>query len=106
MRRFDDDQLYPHHEAQQIEEDLRKSRMDERQIAIVLKKDRGLDPSRPTYPRMFRRHLSVETLHRCRIYYEFDQVRQFEVASVFKLILIHRMLTMFLFRDGFLRMPH
>jgi hypothetical protein len=58
-----------------LEDDLRKSGMDERQIAVVLKKDKGVDPSRPTYTRMSRRHLSIETLNRYRIDYEFDQVR-------------------------------
>ncbi|CZR61121.1 uncharacterized protein PAC_11017 [Phialocephala subalpina] len=59
-----------------MEEDLRKSGMDERQIAVVLKKDKGVDPARPTYTRMSRRHLSIETLNRYRIDYEFDQVRK------------------------------
>jgi hypothetical protein len=58
-----------------LEDDLRKSGMDERQIAVVLKKDKGVDPNRPTYTRMSRRHLSIETLNRYRIDYEFDQVR-------------------------------
>ncbi|KAH9206854.1 hypothetical protein DL95DRAFT_469205 [Leptodontidium sp. 2 PMI_412] len=56
-----------------LQEDLRKSGMDERQIAVVLKKDTGVDPNRPTYTRMSRRHLSIETLNRYRIDYEFDQ---------------------------------
>ncbi|PMD16027.1 hypothetical protein NA56DRAFT_709110, partial [Hyaloscypha hepaticicola] len=55
-----------------LEEDLRKSGMDERQIAVVLKRDKGVDPSRPTYTRMSRKHLSIETLNRYRIDYEFD----------------------------------
>jgi len=46
--------------------------MDERQIAVVLKKDQAVDPNRPTYTRMSRRHLSIETLNRYRIDYEFD----------------------------------
>jgi hypothetical protein len=58
-----------------LEEDLRKSGMDERQISVVLKKDKGVDPNRPTYTRMSRRHLSIETLNKYRIDYEFDQVR-------------------------------
>lgn len=57
-----------------FEEDLRKNGMDERQISIMLKKDMGVDPNRPTYTRMSRRHLSIETLNRYRIDYEFDQV--------------------------------
>ncbi|CZS89871.1 uncharacterized protein RCO7_02403 [Rhynchosporium graminicola] len=56
-----------------LQEDLRKSGMDERQIAVVLKKDKGIDLNRPTYTRMSRRHLSIETLNRYRIDYEFDQ---------------------------------
>ncbi|KAG4433911.1 hypothetical protein IFR05_010608 [Cadophora sp. M221] len=56
-----------------LQEDLRKSGMDERQISVVLKKDKGVDPNRPTYTRMSRRHLSIETLNRYRIDYEFDQ---------------------------------
>jgi len=61
--------------AYRLEDDLRKSGMDERQIAVVLKKDKGVDPNRPTYTRMSRRHLSIETLNKYRIDYEFDQVR-------------------------------
>jgi len=56
-----------------MEEDLRKSGISEGQIAVVLKKDKGVDPARPTYTRMSRRHLSIETLNRYRIDYEFDQ---------------------------------
>jgi hypothetical protein len=48
--------------------------MDERQIAAVLKKEKAVDPNRPTYTRMSRRHLSIETLSRYRIDYEFDVV--------------------------------
>ncbi len=58
-----------------LEDDLRKSGMDERQIQVVLKKDKGVDPNRPTYTRMSRKHLSIETLNRYRIDYEWDQVR-------------------------------
>jgi len=64
-----------------LQEDLRKSGMDERQIAVVLKKDKGVDPNRPTYTRMSRRHLSIETLNRYRIDYEFDQVRKRNARS-------------------------
>ncbi|PBP27032.1 hypothetical protein BUE80_DR002062 [Diplocarpon rosae] len=60
-----------------LQEDLRKSGMDERQIAAVLKKEKGLDPNRPTYTRMSRRHLSIETLNRYHIDYEYDQDRDF-----------------------------
>jgi len=64
-----------------LEEDLRKSGMDETQIAVVLKKEgakkpqQALEPARPTYTRMSRRHLSIETLNVHRIEYEFDVVR-------------------------------
>lgn len=58
-----------------LEDDLRKSGMDERQIAVVMKKEQAVDPNRPTYTRMSRRHLSIETLNRYRIDYEFDVVR-------------------------------
>jgi len=46
--------------------------MDERQIAVVMKKEQAVDPNRPTYTRMSRRHLSIETLNKYRIDYEFD----------------------------------
>jgi hypothetical protein len=60
-----------------LEEDLRKSGMDDRQIAIVLKKDKdgSADPNRPTYTRMARRYLSIETLRELRIDYTLDTVR-------------------------------
>jgi hypothetical protein len=56
---------------------LRESGADERQIALVLKKEKGVDPNRPTYTRMSQRHLSTEILNRYGIDYEIDQVRQF-----------------------------
>lgn len=55
-----------------LEEDLRKSGLDERQISVITKKEKAIDPNRPTYTRMSRRHLSIETLNRYRIDYEFD----------------------------------
>jgi len=57
-----------------LEEDLRKSGMDDRQIAIVLKKEKdgSADPNRPTYTRMARRYLSIETLRELRIDYTLD----------------------------------
>lgn len=58
-----------------LEEDLRKSGLDERQIAVITKKEKQIDPNRPTYTRMSRRHLSIETLNRYRLDYEFDQVK-------------------------------
>jgi hypothetical protein len=57
-----------------LEDDLRKTGMDEREIGVVLKKERAADPDRPTYTRMSRRHLSIETLNRYKIDYEFDTV--------------------------------
>ena len=64
------DKEYQH----RLEDDLRKSGMDERQIALVLQKNKAIDPNRPTYTRMSRRHLSIETLNRYRIDYEWDTV--------------------------------
>jgi len=58
-----------------LEDDLRRSGLDERQIAVITKKEKQIDPNRPTYTRMSRRHLSIETLNRYRLDYEFDQVR-------------------------------
>jgi hypothetical protein len=58
-----------------LEEDLRKSGFDERQVEVVLKKDKVIDANRPTYTRMSRKHLSLEILNRYRIDYELDQVR-------------------------------
>ncbi|KAH8759290.1 hypothetical protein BGZ57DRAFT_708636, partial [Hyaloscypha finlandica] len=63
------DKEYQH----RLEDDLRKSGMDSRQIAVVLKKDKGVDLSRPTYTRMSRKYISIETLNRYRIDYEWDQ---------------------------------
>jgi hypothetical protein len=57
-----------------LEEDLRKSGMNDRQIAVVLKKDKAVDANTPTWTRMSRRHLSIETLNRLQIDYEFDKV--------------------------------
>ncbi|TAQ89469.1 hypothetical protein B7494_g2214 [Chlorociboria aeruginascens] len=55
-----------------LEEDLRKHGFDERQISVVTKKEPQIDPNRPTYTRMSRRHLSIETLRQYRVEYEFD----------------------------------
>jgi hypothetical protein len=63
-----------------LEEDLRKSGMDERQISVVLKKGVKIDPNKPTYTRMSRKHLSLETLKTFKINYEFDQVRPILLA--------------------------
>jgi len=64
-----------------LEEDLRKSGMEEDQIAVVMNKEGAKKPSqtlesaRPTYTRMSRKHLSIETLNVHRIEYELDVVR-------------------------------
>jgi len=84
-----------------LEDDLRKSGMDERQISVVLKKDKGVDPNRPTYTRMSRRHLSIETLNRYRIDYEFDQVRSIPSNFLAPTDNYSRILTTFSSRDGF-----
>lgn len=55
-----------------LEEDLRKSGLDERQISVITKTEKAIDPNRPTYTRMSRKHLSIETLNKYRIDYEFD----------------------------------
>ncbi|KAG0645636.1 hypothetical protein D0Z07_8474 [Hyphodiscus hymeniophilus] len=56
-----------------LEEDLRKSGMDEREINLVTKKEAATDAKRPTYTRIARRHLSIETLNWHRIDYELDK---------------------------------
>jgi len=55
-----------------LEEDLRKSGLDERQISVITKKEKDIDPNRPTYTRMSRKYLSIETLNAYKIDYEFD----------------------------------
>jgi len=60
-----------------LEDDLRKSGLDERQINAILKKEKEVDPNRPTYTRMARRHLSIETLNRYRIDFEYDRDPEF-----------------------------
>jgi hypothetical protein len=57
-----------------LEDDLRKAGYDDRAIAVVTKKEKAIDPDRPTFTRMSRRHLSIETLNAYRIDYEFDVV--------------------------------
>ena len=58
-----------------LEQDLRKSGMDEKLISTVLKKDKDVDPERPTYTRMSLKHISVEVLNRHGIGFGYDQVR-------------------------------
>jgi hypothetical protein len=57
-----------------LEDDLRKAGYDDRAISVVTKKEKAIDPNRPTFTRMSRRHLSIETLNAYRIDYEFDVV--------------------------------
>jgi len=64
-----------------MQEDLIKSGLDEKQIAAIMKKERvpeahddKPDGPRPTYTRMARRHLSIETLRTFHIQYELDNV--------------------------------
>jgi hypothetical protein len=59
---------------ERLETDLRKSGVDERQIAVVTKKDKEYVTDNPTWTRMSRKYLSIETLNRYRIDYEIDTV--------------------------------
>jgi hypothetical protein len=79
--------------------------MTDREIEDLLKKDKdktvAMSTSRPTYTKMSRRHLSIETLNKYRIEYEFDVVwypTQFLSTQV---LTRSRILTMFLSSDGF-----
>jgi len=69
-----------------MEDDLRKSGLDEQQIAVIMKKEgakkQALEPARPTYTRMSRRHLSIETLNVHRIEYELDVVRTLDTKHL------------------------
>lgn len=65
---------------QRIEDDMRMAGMSEQAIASVLKKDKGKQiavSDRPTYTRMARRHISIETLRSHHIEYELDVVSSF-----------------------------
>ncbi len=62
-----------------LEEDLRKFGLDDRQIAIVFEKEKEAgeaNPNRPTYTRMSRKYLSIETLREQSIDYILDKVKQ------------------------------
>lgn len=63
---------------ERLEDDLRRSGMGDREIALVLKKDKdkqdGVPADRPTFTRMARRYLSIETLNYFRIDYQLDTV--------------------------------
>ena len=74
--------------------------MSERQIEDVLRKEKGVDTGRPTYTKMSRRHLSIETLNKYRIDYEFDVVRCF-VMDFRQGLTRFRILTTSLSNDGF-----
>ncbi|KAM0652189.1 hypothetical protein ACHAO3_003049, partial [Verticillium nonalfalfae] len=97
-----------------LQEDLINSGVDEKHIAAILKKEKvpekvkapaalpqvpfvpvGNAVARPTYTRMARRHLSIETLRTYRIEYEVDQVcsdlrKQRFLAMLFILIVCSR----------------
>lgn len=51
--------------------------MSNDEIEDMLNKDKKVAPvsSRPTYTKMSRRHLSIETLNKYRVDFEFDVVR-------------------------------
>lgn len=64
-----------------LEEDLKRSGMDDKQIAAIINKDaadkekaKEKNAERPTYTRMARRYLSIETLNAYRIDYTLDAV--------------------------------
>ncbi|KAI9735019.1 MAG: hypothetical protein M1818_006596 [Claussenomyces sp. TS43310] len=69
-----------------LEEDLKRSNLDEKQIAIVLNnKEEEKAAERPTYTRMARRYLSVETLNTYRIDYALDPVSIIFSAAAMKI---------------------
>lgn len=66
--------------AEREEEYQRRLAEDLRKNGVVLGKDNKQvqgDPNRPTYTRMSRRHLSIETLNKFKIDFEFDHVSSF-----------------------------
>jgi len=63
---------------------MRKAGMTDHQIAVVLKKDKGKEmmaPERPTYTRMARRHISIETLRTHHIEFELDVDPEFVIIK-------------------------
>jgi hypothetical protein len=62
--------------TRRLEDDLRKSDLSEQQIAPVLKKAKVVDPDRPTYTRTSRKYLSIETLNKYKIDFEWDQSKR------------------------------
>ncbi|KAJ0339980.1 hypothetical protein KNSL1_011775 [Colletotrichum chrysophilum] len=82
-----------------LQEDLIKSGLDERAIAAILKKEKIPEPpkpkpapvdhalvaaQRPTYTRMARKHLSIETLRTYRVEWELDTVSDLKVSIFFR----------------------
>ena len=68
-----------------LQEDLIKSGLDEKAIAAILKREKVPEANeaaresraphdRPTYTRMARRHLSIETLRTFRVDFDYDNV--------------------------------
>lgn len=64
-----------------LQEDLVNSGVDEKAIAAIMKKEKVPETeadskavARPTYTRMARKHLSIETLRSYRIEWDYDQV--------------------------------
>jgi hypothetical protein len=70
--------------------------MSEKQIDEIVKKDKDKagDSGRPTYTKMSRRHLSIETLNRYRIDYEFDVVRMIGLVIFQQALMKFRIRTM------------
>lgn len=67
-----------------LQEDLIKSGLDEKTVAAILKKEKVTESTvipqqtgRPTYMRMSRKYLSIETLRTFQLDYDFDTVRTF-----------------------------
>ena len=60
--------------AKRLEEDLRKAGLDLAQIDGVMKEEADAESSRPSFTRMARRWLSIETLNQYGLDYEFDKV--------------------------------
>jgi hypothetical protein len=57
-----------------LEEDLRQTGLDQKEIDRILNEYVDTELNRPTFTRMSRRHLSIETLNKYRLDYEFDEV--------------------------------
>ncbi len=61
-----------------MQEDLINAGVDEKHIQAIIKKEKikEKEKDRPTYTRMARRHLSIETLRIYNIDFDYDQVRR------------------------------